>query len=135
MWYNFLADVIVAIHVAYVSFVVVGLVLILVGIPLGWQWTRNVWLRLTHLVMILIVVAEEFLGIECPLTTWERNLAVASGRPGDERSFVGRLLDNLIFIDVPDNNWIWPVIYVGFAGLVLLAFVAAPPHWKRKAVQ
>jgi hypothetical protein len=134
MWYSFLADLVVAIHFAYVSFVVFGLVFILLGIPLRWQWTRNLWLRITHLMMILIVAVEALLEITCPLTSWENQLNALSGRPAEERSFMGRLLNNLMFYDCPDNSWIWPVMYVGFAGLVLLTFAVAPPRWKRRGV-
>jgi hypothetical protein len=133
MWYGFLADVVVGVHFAYVSYVVFGLLLILLGIAFGWQWTRNLWFRLSHLVMILVVAAEALLGITCPLTRWETLLVQASGRPSEERSFMGRLLNDLMFFDCPDNSWIWPVAYVGFAVLVLLTFVIAPPRWKRRA--
>jgi len=131
MWYHFLADVVVAIHFAYVSFVVFGLLFIVAGIPMGWQWTRHFWLRIVHLVMILIVAGESLLGITCPLTTLEYQLTAAAGVTASERSFVGRLLDNLMFFDCPDSSVIWPIIYVGFASLVLLTFVLAPPRWKR----
>lgn len=131
MWYSLLADVVVALHFAYVGFVVFGLIFILVGIPLHWQWTRNFWLRIVHLVMILIVAGEAILGITCPLTRWETLLNQASGRPFEERSFVGRLLNDLLFFDFPDNDWVWPVLYVGFAALVGLTFVLAPPRRKR----
>jgi Protein of Unknown function (DUF2784) len=132
MWYHFLADVVVAIHFAYVSFVVFGLLFVVAGIPLRWEWTRNFWLRIVHLVMILIVAGEALLGITCPLTTWEYQLTVAAGIAASERSFVGRLLDNLMFFDCPDNSVIWPIIYVGFASLVLLTFFVAPPRLKRR---
>jgi hypothetical protein len=134
MWYSFLADLVVAIHFAYVSFVVFGLVFILLGIPLRWQWTRNPLLRITHLLMILIVAAEALLEITCPLTRWENQLNVLSGRPAEERSFMGRLLNNLMFYDCPDNSWIWPVMYVGFAAVVLLTFAIAPPRWQHRRV-
>src|SRR4029079_7904709 len=58
MGYRLLADLIVAIHAAYVAFVVVGLLLILIGLACGWKWVRNWWFRVAHLVAILIVAAE-----------------------------------------------------------------------------
>jgi hypothetical protein len=135
MWYSVLADVVVAFHLAYVSFVVFGLVLIILGIPLRWQWTRNFWLRITHLAMIIVVAGEAMLDITCPLTTLENQLLTLAGQPAEERSFMGRLLNDLMFpFDCPDSSWVWPVAYVGFAGLVLLTFVVAPPRWKRRAV-
>ena len=48
MGYRLLADLIVAIHAAYVAFVVVGLLLILLGVACGWQWVRNWWFRIAH---------------------------------------------------------------------------------------
>lgn len=128
MWYGILADVVVAVHLGYVSFVVFGLLLVLVGIPLKWQWTRNLWLRIVHLTMILIVAGEALLGIQCPLTTWESQLGVLAGRGAEQRSFVGRLMHDLFFFDFPDHSWIWPVTYVGFALIVVLTFVLAPPR-------
>ena len=131
MFYQFLADVVVAIHFAYVSYVVFGELLILVGIVLRWQWIRNFWFRISHLLMIAIVAAEALAKIECPLTTWERELLNAADLPQDGRSFIGRLLDYLIFFQTPpDNDWIWPWIYCGFAALVLLSFILAPPRWR-----
>ena len=39
-----------------------------------WEWVRNWWFRVAHLVAILIVAAEAFLDIPCPLTEWEYRL-------------------------------------------------------------
>src|SRR5437764_14821538 len=80
--YAILADAIVAAHVAYVSFVILGQLAILIGWPLGWKWIRNPWFRMIHLLMILIVVVESlpFVKYECPLTTWEYELRVEAGQ-------------------------------------------------------
>jgi hypothetical protein len=53
MPYALLADLIVAIHIAYVVYVVGGLVAILMGAWRGRTWIRNPWFRITHLVAIL----------------------------------------------------------------------------------
>jgi hypothetical protein len=92
MVYQILADIVVAIHFAYVAYVVFGELLILIGIPLRWQWIRNFWFRIVHLIMILIVVAEAAVHFECPLTTWEYQLREASGQPFEERSDVDPIL-------------------------------------------
>jgi len=54
--------------VAYISYVVLGQLAILVGIVRRWQWIRNPWFRWTHLLMILVVAWEAVQGITCPLT-------------------------------------------------------------------
>ena len=52
LWARVLADVIVVLHAAYVSFVVFGLAAILLGIVFRWSWVRNVWFRAIHLIAI-----------------------------------------------------------------------------------
>ena len=132
MGYLILADIVVAVHFAYVSYVVVGELLIIVGIPLGWQWIRNIWFRVSHLAMILIVAAEAYYQFECPLTTWEQQLLTAAGEEVEARSFMGRLLDGVMFC--PDDSCAWPWLYGGFAALVVLTFVIAPPRLKKPRI-
>ena len=131
MGYSILADFIVVVHFAYVSYVVFGQLLIIVGIPLGWRWIRNVWFRVSHLAMILFVALEAYVGMDCPLTTWEYDLRAAAGQDVDERSFVARLVHDLMFCPADSCNWM--VLYVGFAALVVLTFVIAPPRWRKTA--
>jgi Protein of Unknown function (DUF2784) len=125
--YSVLADMVVAIHLAYVSYVVFGQLLIVIGIPLGWRWVRNFWFRISHLAMIVVVAMEALAKFECPLTTWEYQLLAASGTEAEHRSLVGRLMHNLMFFDCSDQSWVWPWIYCTAAGLVFSTFVLAPP--------
>lgn len=129
MWYGLLADVIVAIHVGYVSYVVIGQLAIFAGVVLRWQWIRNFWFRITHLVAISIVAFEAIMNITCPLTRWENQLRAAAGQPISGETFVGRLLHYLIFYNWPP--WAFTALYIGFALLVLATFVFAPPRWRR----
>ena len=126
MGYGALADLIVAGHVAYVSYVVFGQLAILLGIALRWRWVRNPWFRWSHLLMILVVAGEAVAGITCPLTRWEGELRGLAGQPVSGESFVGRQLHNLIFLDCPP--WLINGLHVGFAVLVLATFLIAPPR-------
>src|SRR5262245_48484419 len=116
MGYRLLADVVVAVHVAYVAFVVVGQLLILAGVARGWRWVRNPWFRLAHLAAILIVAAEALLDIDCPLTIWEHQLRVRGGQATAGGTFIGDLLHRLIFYDFPP--WVFTTAYVAFAAVV-----------------
>ncbi len=49
MWYGIAADLVVAVHVAYVAYVVLGQLAITVAAPMKWQWARNPWFRFSHL--------------------------------------------------------------------------------------
>lgn len=126
MRYGLLADLVVGVHVAYVSYVVFGQLLIWLGLIRGWSWIRNLWFRWTHLAMILIVGGEAAMNIECPLTHWERSLREAAGQAVSGESFVGRLLHALIFVDW--SPWVINVLHIVFASVVLGTFVLAPPR-------
>lgn len=125
----FLADTIAVVHAAFVLFVVGGLVLVLLGAALRWGWVRNPWFRGLHLVAIVVVALEAMFGVTCPLTVWERELLEASGRSADQRSFMARLSEDLLYLDLP--AYVFPILHVGFAVLVVLAFVLVPPRRKR----
>lgn len=125
--YRLLADAIVAVHLVYVAFVVLGMVAILLGIALRWSWVRNFWFRTIHLLMIGVVVAESLCGVLCPLTEWENQLREASGDPNEAGSFVGRWAHELLFVDVPP--WVMSICYAIFGLAVLATYLLAQPRW------
>ena len=131
--YRFLADLIVVVHLAYVAFVVGGMVLILVGIVRRWCWVRNFWFRALHFAAIGLVAAESLGGITCPLTDWEDDLRVQAGdvdptgRVGEPASFVGRLVHRLMFYECPE--WAFTMVYCLLAAAVLATLILAPPKW------
>jgi len=130
MIYSFLADVVVAIHLAYVSFVIFGQLAILVGIVFRWGWIRNLWFRSLHLLAIVIVAVEAILNITCPLTTLEYNLRLWAGQNAEEGSFIGRMLHDMMFFTAP--QWVFTTCYVSFAAIVIGTFVLAPPRLRRR---
>lgn len=130
MLYGFLADVIVTLHLAYVAFVVVGQLAIIAGLVCRWQWVRNFWFRILHLVAIGIVAGETLFAVDCPLTVWEKALRHLAGQPVKGDTFVGRLMHDLLFYDWP--TWVFTTIYYSVAAIILLTFVLAPPRWRRK---
>jgi hypothetical protein len=93
-----------------------------------WGWVRNRWFRLTHLAAIVAVAIEAIFSIECPLTTWEWRLRELAGQPVSGESFVGRCLHELIFYTAPP--WVLSMLHIGFALLVLVTFILAPPRWR-----
>jgi hypothetical protein len=133
MVYSFLADLVVALHVGYVSFVIAGQLLILLGLALRWDWVRNPWFRIAHLLAIVIVGFEAVCGIECPLTIWEGSLRHLAGQDIGEGSFLGRLLHNLIFYDF--ETWILNLAHVTFALVVIATFLVAPPRFGQRSGQ
>jgi hypothetical protein len=120
------ADAILVVHFAFVLFVVGGLVLTWAGALLHWGWIRNVWFRAAHLAAICYVAAEGLLGVMCPLTVWED--ALRGTTVGD--GFVARWIHRLMFYELPES--FFTVVYVAFAGIVLLTYCLVPPG-RRKA--
>lgn len=127
--YSFLADLVVALHAAYVTIVVVGLVLILAGGWRGWSCVRNRTFRFIHFGMIAFVALEALIGMTCPLTAWEGRLRELAGQPADDAGFIGRWLHRLIFFDCPE--WAFTTAYVLFALLVAASFWWVPVRPRR----
>lgn len=122
---SLLSDFVVAFHLAYASFVLVGFMLILAGALFGWHWIRNRVFRWVHLGCIGVVAVEAVIGQICPLTLLENWLLVGSGQGGYERTFIGQLIYDLLYYDFP--AWVFTVAYVSLAGLTALTFVLIPP--------
>ena len=124
--YGFLADLMVAIHVGYVGYVVVGQFLIWLGWAAGWKWVRNFWFRATHLLAIGIVAYEELMGIRCPLSVWEEHFRELAGQPTTGETFLGRMLHSLIFYDF--QPWVFTTIYMTTLSVVALTLILCPPR-------
>ncbi len=124
--YSLLADAVVAAHLAYVLFVIVGLLVVLIGIVMKWRWVKNPWFRWIHFSMIGIVVVEALLSITCPLTTLENWLRIKSGAATQSGSFVGRLSHELLFINLPPHMFVY--LYCAFGSLVALSLFLVPPR-------
>jgi hypothetical protein len=119
-----LADAVVVLHFAYVSFAVGGEILILAGGLLGWRWVRNLPLRLTHLAAVVLVAVEALLGVVCPLTDWEFRLRELAGQQVERQlSFVARLVRAIIFYNFP--SWVFTVAVAG-------SFLMIPPRRLRR---
>ncbi|MGA2617267.1 MAG: DUF2784 domain-containing protein [Thermoguttaceae bacterium] len=127
--YRLLADLIVVVHVAYVGFVVVGMLLILMGIWRRWAWIRNFWFRAGHFAAIALVVVESVWGVVCPLTDWEYRLRVLGGEGGEPGSFVGRCLHAVLFVEL--KPWQFTVAYCLFGLAVLATLAWSPPRRPR----
>jgi hypothetical protein len=126
MAYALLADLLVAVHVAFMAFIILGEAVILLGAALTWGWVRHPGFRFAHLGAIVVVALEAVFGAVCPLTRWEFELRQASGEGGRPGTFVGRILHDLLYYDFPSRVFL--VAYVAFALLVVATLVFIPPR-------
>ena len=131
--YSFLADSTLALHVMYVLFVVLGLLLVFAGGICDWRWVRNRWFRLAHLLAIAVVVVQTWFGLACPLTTLEMALRERAGGIAYSGSFVGHWLQTLLYYDAP--GWVFGLLYTAFGLLVAASWLRVPPRpFKKTAV-
>ncbi len=126
--YQLLADLVLALHVAIVAFVVGGLVVIIVGNLLRWRWVNAWGFRLAHLGAIGFVVAETWLGIVCPLTSLEVWLRAHAGQGAYSGGFIEHWLQRVLYYDAPP--WVFTTVYSLFALAVVAAWWYYPPRRK-----
>jgi hypothetical protein len=124
--YRLAADAVLVVHGLFVAFVIAGLLLILAGKAAGWRWVRNLKFRLVHLVSIAIVVLQAWLGIVCPLTTWEMQLRARAGDATYAGSFVAHWVGELLYYQAP--AWVFVATYTIFGALVLVSWFWVRPR-------
>lgn len=122
----FLADTILVVHVLFVVFVVFGLLAIYAGYFLRWQWVRNKTFRILHLSAIGYVVMQSWLGVVCPLTTWEMTLRAEAGTAIYAGSFIQYWLQHLLYYTAPE--WVFVVVYTLFGSLVAASWLVVRPN-------
>lgn len=120
------ADAILVVHVAFVAFVVFGLVLILIGRLRGWEWIRNPWFRWAHVLCIGFVVIQSWLGAICPLTIWEMALREKAGDAVYSGSFIAHWLESILYYRAPE--WVFMVSYTLFGLLVVASWLWVRPR-------
>jgi hypothetical protein len=126
MPYLLAADAVLLLHVLFVVFVVVGLLLVLAGRLLSWEWVRNWWFRVIHLGAIGVVVLQAWLGVICPLTRLEMYLRDKAGDTTYGGSFVSHWLEAILYYRAP--AWVFAVAYTLFAIVVVMSWVWVRPH-------
>jgi len=123
---NRLADIVLIVHLLWVLGVLLPIPLMLIGALRGWRWIRSYRLRIAHLLMISIVVAESLLGLICPLTLWEQALRSTSQQSASSRPFVEYWISRILFYDFP--GWVFTSAYVAIGLFILALFRWIPPH-------
>jgi len=126
MLYRMAADGVLVLHTAFVIFVVAGLLMVLLGGLLRWEWIRNRAFRITHLLAIGVVVLQSWIGLVCPLTTIEMTLRARAGDATYSGSFIANWLETLLYINAP--AWVFVLCYTLFAALVVVTWFWIPPR-------
>jgi hypothetical protein len=124
--YRTLADLVLITHVSFVSFVIVGLLVIIFGGFARWRWIRNPWFRAAHLAGIGLVVVQAWLGVICPLTTLEMYLRERAGDSTYAGTFIAHWLQKLLYYEAPP--WVFVVCYTAFGLAVVGSWLKFRPR-------
>lgn len=120
------ADAILLLHVLFVAFIVVGLVLIFVGKIRAWSWVRNPWFRLAHLLAIAVVTVQSWFRLICPLTTLEMALRSRAGDAVYSVSFISHWLETILYYQAP--AWAFVVCYTTFGAVIVASWFLVRPR-------
>lgn len=118
--YSLLADAILVVHFAIVVFVIFGFILVLTGLLAGWTWIHNRAFRIVHLVAVVFIVVQTWIGQVCPLTIWENVLRRRAGQTDHTESFIEYWLQKILFYQA--EPWVFTAVYTCFAVLVVLVW-------------
>ena len=105
MPYSFLADVVLLVHLAFILFVVLGILVV-------WRFSRLIWLHIPAAIWAGLI---EITGYVCPLTPLENILRDLSGQAGYHGSFVEHYLVPIIYPHDLSRN---AQIFLGIAVIV-----------------
>jgi hypothetical protein len=103
-----LADLVVAVHLAYLLFIPLG------GF-LAWRWPRVIPFHLAAITVALVSVTIHF---DCPLTTWEQSLRHHGGQRSYTKGFVDQYLTGRVY----PHGYAWTVQAV-FVACVVASYV------------
>ncbi len=120
------ADAVLLLHVFFVAFIVIGLLLIFAGKVHAWSWVCNPWFRLIHLAAIAVVVIQSWFGVICPLTTVEMALRSRAGDAVYSGSFIAHWLTDILYFQLPP--WVFIVGYMIFGILAAASWFWVRPR-------
>jgi hypothetical protein len=120
MIFGLLADFLVAVHFAFLLFVVLGGLLVA-------RWPRATWLHLPAAAWGAFI---ELSGGICPLTPWEQSLRRRAGQAGYTGGFIEHYLIPVLY-----PSGLTPTIQLGLGAAVIAINVAVYRWaWRRRAV-
>ena len=120
MFYRIAADLVLALHLGFIAFVVLGGLLIL----------RYRWVAYVHVPAAVWGAFIEIAGRICPLTVWENSFRQSAGESGYADSFVEHYLLPIIYpAGLTRSIQIWIAGCVVVVNVVIYAWLLY--RWKR----
>lgn len=124
-YFSLIADFILIVHLAFVGFVVLGLVVIWAGFFLKWKFVRNKIFRMLHLASMAFVAGEAVLGVTCPLTVIENHFrSIGIEHYSQRSSLIQDIVHRILFYEF--DQWVFTAGYLIFLVMVLLTLWMVP---------
>ena len=149
--YSQAADQIVTFHFGLVATIILYQLAIPAGVWWNSWWAKNFWIRGAHLGLMAFIGIEGALGIECPLTVWERGLRLAQmdddtrtsyfaweydpmdTRPAlaqfSHRALLYRLEEGTFSAIGVSNSTFFNGVHILFGILVVVSWIMSPPNY------
>ena len=121
-----LAQVVLAVHLMIASFIVLGIIVIVLGGRLGWAITYIFWWRLVHLVAMGAVAVQKLMGNACFLSRWERGLLDMAGAVPHAMPAFQTLGDHVLYWNLPLAFFVW--LYGALFAVVIALWFIIPPR-------
>ena len=115
------SEIVLFFHFIVFLFITVSFFLIPFGYFQKWKWVKNKYYRLTHLVLMGIILIETILGFMCPLTILENflrnNIEVDNN--------LTQIIHQIMYWNLPNYQFI--ILYIlSFSYLIFLWFFFKP---------
>ncbi len=124
--YRLLADAVLLLHFLVVLFIVFGLIAVFVGNVRNWLWVNSPVFRIAHVMAMVVVVTQAWLGQLCPLTILESWLREQAGEAAYSASFIEHWVQQVLYYEAP--LWVFTLAYSAFALIVVAAWWYFPPR-------
>jgi len=121
-----LANIVTVVHLAYFVFVVGGFIVI---VGRRSRWVFKPWFRIAHLLSVWIVLAEDVIGVNCPLNVAESSLRSPGTENAEASAGFGYVLDQLLHHTISERMLDALYWTLGVASVLLL--LLAPPRFRK----
>ena len=115
------SEIVLLFHFCIFLFIILSFFLIPFGYYQKWEWVKNKYYRLIHLVLMGIILIETILGFMCPLTILENYLRNDIGVDNN----LTQIIHQIMYWNLPNYQFI--ILYIlSFSYLIFLWFFFKP---------
>ena len=119
------SEIVLLFHFCIFLFMVLSFFLIPLGYHKKWEWVKNRYYRLIHLILMGIIFIETILGFMCPLTILEDFLR----NDIEINNKITQIIHQVMYWDLPTNQFI--ILYLlSLLYLIFLWFFFKPDFKK-----